>query len=94
MTPTQSIELMRALRSNILKRIDGISDEALHAIPAGFNANLHWQLGHLVVTPALLTFKNSGLEMPLPADMVAVFAKGSAPSKASSAFPRKVLRPA
>lgn len=91
MTPTQSLELMRAIRGNIVNRLQNLNDEQLHQIPAGFNANIHWQLGHLVVTPALLTFKLSGLEMPLPPEMVAAFAKGSAPSEASAAFPRKVL---
>ena len=82
---------MRAIRGNIVNRLQNLSDEQLQQIPAGFNANIHWQLGHLVVTPALLTFKLSGLEMPLPPEMVAAFAKGSAPSEASAAFHEKVL---
>ena len=92
MTYQQSLSTMRALRTMIGKRLSTIDDATLHRIPTGFNGNLHWQIGHLAVTPALLTFKLSGLDMPVPGPMVEAFAKGSAPSAASAAFSRESVQ--
>lgn len=86
-----STAVSRSLRSLISKRCADIPDEVMQRVPAGFNGNLHWQLGHLVVTPALLTYGRCGVDLPLPEAMVAAFRKGTGPTDGGDAFSRAEL---
>ncbi len=49
-------------------------------IPAGWNNNVRWHVGHLVVTPRRLTALLLGEELGLPAEYSKWFAKGTSPS--------------
>ncbi len=66
-------------RENVLKSIEGLSLEQLNKIPDGFNNNIAWNFCHIAVVQKLLTYKLSGLEQNIPADLVQTFKKGSAP---------------
>lgn len=77
-------EILRKSRKLILEFIDGLSMEQLNKIPQGFNNNIAWNIGHLVVTQELLCYNFSGLEMSVSDEMVAMFRKGTAPQKVVS----------
>lgn len=49
-------------------------------IPAGWNNNLRWHVGHLITTPHLLTQALMGEPLTMPAEYRALFAKGTSPA--------------
>ncbi|RUL49862.1 DinB family protein [Lysinibacillus antri] len=71
-------------RRNILKEVEGISSEVLSTIPAGFNNNIHWQVGHVLVTGELFFFPG---QKNLPAEFIENFRNGSKPADWSGEVP-------
>jgi len=53
--------------------------EDLNKIPEGFNNNIIWNFGHLVVTTQLLAYKLSGLPMHVSDAMVDKYKKDTKP---------------
>lgn len=76
----QAFEILKIGRKNQLGVIKNLTLDQLNVIPQGFNNNLIWNLGHLVVTQQLLCYKLSGLPLNVEEKMVTNFAKGSLPS--------------
>ena len=76
----QAFEILKVGRNNQLNMIKDLTLEQLNVIPQGFNNNLIWNLGHIVVTQQFLCYKLSGLPLYLSDNMVTNFAKGSLPS--------------
>ncbi len=70
---------LKTTRQNILKMVDGLSTEQLNKIPEGFNNNLAWHLGHVLVTQQLLVYKLSGLSPKISDEWIAKYKKGSKP---------------
>lgn len=75
------IDILKATRANILKAIEGISLEQLNLVPDGYNNNLIWNAGHVVVTQQRLCYAMSGLEIKLPEGIIAIYKKGAKPEK-------------
>lgn len=72
-------EYLRVTRNNVLKLIENLDLAQLNKIPAGFNNNLVWNLGHIVATQQLLCYGLSGLSMELDNDFITRYRKGSKP---------------
>ncbi|MFT4204182.1 MAG: DinB family protein [Chitinophagaceae bacterium] len=72
-------ETMFRTREAILKIVDSVDFETLNIIPEGFNNNLVWHFGHVVVTPQMLAYKNSGLPYTIDEVLVEKYRKGSKP---------------
>lgn len=65
---------------NVLRRsLDGLTTKQLLTVPDGHRNHLFWNVGHLVVTQQILTYKLSGLPLNVSDDLVAHFAKGTSP---------------
>mgnify|MGYP003477319869 FL=1 len=64
-------------RAVLSKTLEGVSPEALDIVPEGFNNNIRWQLGHILVTAELFLFKG---QEKLPASYNALFGPGSKPA--------------
>ena len=75
------IDILKATRANILKAIEGISLDQLNLVPDGYNNNLIWNAGHVVVTQQRLCYAMSGLEIKLPEGIIAIYKKGAKPEK-------------
>lgn len=73
------IEVLRITRNNILKLANNFTLEELNRIPEGFNNNLMWNLGHVLVTQQLLCYGLSSLPMAFEQDVIDSFRKGSKP---------------
>ncbi len=71
--------VLKTTRQNILKMVDGLSTEQLNKIPEGFNNNLAWHLGHILITQQLLTYKLSGLSPKVSDEWIAKYKKGTKP---------------
>lgn len=71
--------LHKEARRKVLTLVSDLSVNQLNHIPDGFNNNLIWNLGHLVVTQQILVYKLSGLPIMVPESWVDQFKKGSSP---------------
>ena len=75
----KSIETIQATRKMFMKLMDGLSIDTLNKIPAGFNNNIIWNFGHLIVTQQVLCYKLSNLPLNIDESFVAKYGKGSKP---------------
>ena len=72
----QVLNNTRTIFKNIL---ENHSLETLNNIPAGFNNNIIWNIGHSLVSEQLLAYKLSGLEPNVSAEMIDKYRKDSKP---------------
>jgi uncharacterized damage-inducible protein DinB len=72
-------EVIRASRNALLSLVEDLSTEQLNKIPTGFNNNLAWQMGHLVVSQQILCYKLSGNNLVIDASLVEKYRNGSKP---------------
>ncbi len=64
-------------RGTILKDIENVSETNFDVLPEGFNNNVHWQLGHVLVAAEKFLFGPAG---QLPEEYGKLFGYGSKPS--------------
>ncbi len=77
-----TLEVLPNTRKSFNKIIESISLEDLNKIPNGFNNNIIWNIGHIVVTQQLLVYKLSGLPMMVSDELVGKYSKDSKPEGA------------
>ena len=77
---TTELEIFKATRKNLVDLISGYSLDQLNDIPTGFNNNLMWNFGHVIVTQQLLIYNLSGLKMYADNELIKAYRKGSKPS--------------
>lgn len=80
-----SIEVALRTREAILKIIDAIDIDTLNKIPDGFNNNLVWHFGHIIVTPQILCYKKSNVPCTINDSLIEKYAKGTRPEGIVSA---------
>jgi hypothetical protein len=68
-------------RKAFIKDIESLSLEQLNEIPAGFNNNIIWNFGHIVVTTPVLCYVRTGI-LPDASSVkyVSAYMKGSKPT--------------
>lgn len=68
-------------RKAFIKDIESLSLEQLNEIPAGFNNNIIWNFGHIVVTTPVLCYVRTGI-LPDASSVkyVSAYAKGTKPT--------------
>ena len=74
-----AIALIQYVRKSILQQVERFTTEQLNQIPAGFNNNLVWNLGHLLITQQQLCYKLGGFDMTVPADDFAAYSWNTRP---------------
>ncbi len=74
-------DILRKVRELVVKSIQGLSLEQLHAIPEGFKNNIAWNVAHLVVTQQLLHYRLSGKDCLIPEELIEENRKGTSPTK-------------
>lgn len=74
-------DVFRKSRELVLKELEGLSLDQIHAIPTGFKNSIAWNVAHLVVTQQLLHYKLSGLNCLCPDELIATHKKGTEPTK-------------
>lgn len=60
---------------------DKYSLEQLNKIPAGFNNNLIWNIGHIIAAQQSLIYRLSALEMYMPAALFDLYKPGTKPEE-------------
>lgn len=76
---TFQLTALSATRKNILKILSQFTLEEMNEIPKGFNNNLIWNAGHVVVTQQLLCYRLAGVAINVSEEMIANYKKGSKP---------------
>lgn len=71
-------------RPIIAKTLEDVSSEACAIIPEGFNNNIHWQLGHILVTGDFFFLKGNEVA---PAEFGAFFGPRTKPADWSGDVP-------
>ncbi|KAA5827293.1 DinB family protein [Algibacter amylolyticus] len=79
-----TFEVLNNIRPFFKKHIENNSLEDLNKIPEGFNNNIIWNIGHVMVTAQLLAYKLSGLPMNVSDELVNKYRKDSKPEAAVS----------
>lgn len=67
-------------RKLYLNFLDHYSLEQLNKIPEGFNNNLIWNIGHVIVAQQSLIYKGSNLPMNISDNLVDLYKPGTRPS--------------
>lgn len=74
------LQLFQQNRKNIISILEAHNLEQVNAIPSGFNNNLIWHAGHLLVGQQALIYMFSGLAPQVPLeDWFPKYGTGSAP---------------
>lgn len=74
-----TFDVINNIRPFFKKHIENNSLEDLNKIPEGFNNNIIWNIGHVVVTAQLLAYKLSGLPMMVSDELVNKYRKDTKP---------------
>jgi len=76
----KQLNILEATRKNILNTVKGLTLGELNKTPKGFNNNLIWNLGHVLVTQQLLCYGLSGVPMKADNEIIAKYRKGTKPT--------------
>jgi hypothetical protein len=70
---------LRHIRTSVLNLIESLTLKQVNEIPAGFNNNIIWNLGHLVATNQRILYIRSALESPISNEFIGKYQKGTKP---------------
>ena len=77
----QIFDVTTTSRNMVSKFLSGYTLEQLNTIPEGFNNNLIWNIGHIIVSQQLLVYKLSGLTLLVADDLAEKYKKGTKPEQ-------------
>ncbi|KDN55208.1 DinB family protein [Flavobacterium seoulense] len=77
----QVLETTVKSRNLILELLQKFTLEQLNKIPKGFNNNLIWNVGHIIVAQQVLVYKLSGLPVMIADEMIDKYKNGSRPEQ-------------
>ena len=85
-------EITESSRKFLSELIENLTLEQLNTIPAGFNNNIIWNIGHIIVVQQMLVYNLSGLPLSISADCVARYKKGTKPTENASESEVEMLK--
>jgi len=74
-----AIETIQQSRKLFMNLLEGLSVEKLNEIPEGFNNNIVWNFGHVIVSQQILCYKLANQPLKIDASYVAKYSKGTKP---------------
>ncbi|MGF7082064.1 DinB family protein [Mucilaginibacter sp. UYCu711] len=78
---TKAIEIIKMPRLMILKGVEGLTLDQLNKIPAGFNNNIIWNLGHMIAAQQGVCYKRAGLPAIIDDEFWDTFRPDSKPGR-------------
>ena len=75
-----AVEIHRQVRSSILTAVEGLSAEQLHAMPDGYDNNIAWNLGHIMVVQQRILYGSSGLPLSVSEEMIPLYLPNTSPA--------------
>jgi len=88
----KQFDVIDKTRTNFLNLINSLSIEQLNKIPAGFNNNIAWNFGHVIVSQQTLCYVRAGLEPRIENSWFEKYAKGTKPESFIDAEEIDVLK--
>lgn len=79
-----TLDVLTNTRTFFAKYLENTPLETLNTIPQGFNNNMIWNIGHIVVTQQILAYKFSGLPMQVGETLISKYMKGTKPETDAS----------
>jgi DinB family protein len=76
----QQIDTIKKVRAFLLEGIKDLTAEQLNKIPAGFNNNIIWNLGHLIAAQQGMCYKRANLTPHINEEFWERFRTGSKPN--------------
>jgi len=73
---------IRQTRRVFVALVNSLTVEQLNIRPPGFNNNIAWNMGHIVVTTPALCYQRSGVNPDFPIPLQAAYRKDSRPTYA------------
>ncbi|KIL42205.1 hypothetical protein SD70_01210 [Gordoniibacillus kamchatkensis] len=70
---------LRFVRGNTILQVTGMSEEKTCIVPRGFNNNVLWNLGHILLIHEKFSFALTNEKMELPNHFAELFATGTKP---------------
>jgi hypothetical protein len=74
-----TLEVLTNTRTFFKKFLENMPLNDLNMIPSGFNNNILWNIGHVVVKQQLLAYKLSGLPMIVSESLISKYMKDTKP---------------
>lgn len=74
-----TFDITRSSRKIVAQILQTHTLDQLNKIPEGFNNNIIWNVGHVIVVQQMLTYNLSGLSMMISNEMVEKYKKGTKP---------------
>ncbi len=74
-----AIETIQQSRRLFINLVEDLSIEKLNEIPEGFNNNIIWNFGHVIVSQQILCYKLANQPFKIDAAYVAKYSKGTKP---------------
>jgi len=75
-----AVGIHRQIRSSIHTAVEGLSAEQLHAMPDGFDNNIAWNLGHIMVVQQRILYGSSGLPLSVSDAMIPMYLPNTSPA--------------
>ena len=72
-------EIVTTTRNNFLKLVDSLTIEQLNKIPEGYNNNIAWHFGHIIVSQQTLCYVRAGLTEKMPMELIGKYKIGTKP---------------
>ena len=82
----QAFDITYQNRKVLLTFLQNYSLEQLNKVPTGFNNNIIWNIGHIVVVQQLLAYKLSGLQPMISSELIAKYARGTKPETDATTY--------
>ena len=76
---TNKLKYIRRSRELFIRLIDELSIEEINKIPQGFNNNIAWNFGHIIVSTQALCYVRPGINPNMEIKWVDKYQKGSKP---------------
>lgn len=76
----ETFEITASSRRLLSQLIEHLTLAQLNEIPPGFNNNIIWNVGHIIVVQQMLIYNLSGLPMQVDADLILKYKKGTRPA--------------
>ncbi len=75
----EQIESIKKTRAFLLETIKDLTTEQLNTIPAGFNNNIIWNLGHMIAAQQGICYVRAGLQPKVDDAFMAAYRPGTKP---------------
>lgn len=74
-------EIIRQTRRHMLNLIKDLTIDELNKVPAGFNNNIIWNLGHVIASQQGVCYRRAGLDLKIDDDFFAMYKPETKPER-------------